>query len=1504
MKRKLLLTTFLLLAVTLSGFAQRFMDKLDRGLVAVKTTSGVYCSWRILGEEYYDVTYNIYRDGTKLNAQPLSVSNYTDAGGSLTSQYTVTAVVRGKEQTPCKAVTPWAQDYLVIKKAKRISNDGTTDITNNYEPNDATIADVDGDGQMEIIVKEINDADKVTTSDIDFDRIEVYKLDGTLLWWIDCGPNLWDFQHNETNIAAYDWDQDGKAECIMRAADGTVIHEADGTTYTIGDKTKNYRAGIYEFINDGAEYLVYMNGETGKPYYVGQYPLKRLEDGETNTTDAWGDGYGHRASKHFFGAPYFDGEHPSIFLARGIYTRHKMIAYDVDPATHQLKERWRWFNNTPGAWYGQGYHNYSVADVDWDGRDEIVFGSMVIDDDGYGLSTTGLGHGDSQHVGDFDPYKHGQEVFACNETQPANNYRDATTSKIYYRLAGGGDDGRALCGNFINTVPGAIGHTGHDGFISCVKAGHVPATENVSDVSQNFRIYWDGDLLDESFNGSQLRNSNGVIFKANKGAIKTFANTLTNNDTKATPCMQADIFGDWREEVIMRDDDNNMRIEFSTIPTSYRNYTLLHDPQYRNAMVWQMNGYNQTPHVSYFLGELEGITAAPPAPTTTGKNLVENGGTISTSLNDKEVMLCETSDATVTVADGAAPYIFFDNAPSWVKGHGSNTNITYQYFTHTLTGSAFTGDMRLVKLGDGALTLPKVTQTYSNPTEVWAGTINFDGEMQNSRVWLNRFAELNSDGGKFDKPIEMNYASILRPGGKNKVGTVTADTLIMNFGSRIVFDINDSTKTADHLAAKVLTLEKKDWENGPQYSTPVFEINPIYASGKSRLDAGKYELVNADSINGNVSDIVLTGIGNQKATLSVEDGKIYITIQDQRDATKVNWKGQTDGNWDLLTTENFTIDGHGDSFVTDDDVTFGDDADHTDINVTEPLYPSAVTFENDTLQYTLSGDSLCGTFDLTKKGQGTVTLDNVNQFKGTTKIQGGKLAVTSLANGEGVDYGALGGKTNTIELSNGATLAAKATMKTTQPIRLSGSDGSIDVATGVTLTLGSGVVSTNGRHNLMKTGAGALVLASGNSIKTLSVQGSATLADGSQPDSISLAGGAKVYDSNTFGSYSTNAASIIVPANTVAASFYMDPRCNYTGKLLGNGSLNVYATGIRNTTAGNWSNFEGKLTIGTAKWTSYDPAFTWDNNYGLPKATLSVPSGISFNSSSHPVAIGHLDGAGTISGTGLVTFGQLNQNETSSVVFSGMAVRKVGSGYWRIATTNPQASVGAVTIAGGDLQLNDTKFSTELIANTVTVSDSGRITGRGKLKNIIVNGGTLIPGSYVGRATGHIEASGNVTVSKGKLQLSMVSARNNEYARTYMKVDGTLTVNDSLVLIKTNDSYSPAAGDSITLWEAAKFSGTPKVSLFALPEGLAWDTSDLLKPTSVVRVVASSGIGLPTAGEALPAEVFTADGKKIGDITATEATLRSEVGKLTNAHGVYLVKFHTNGKVVVAKVRL
>lgn len=1479
MNKRIITATFLMAMNSLAGFAQRQFDNLDRGLIAVKSNGGMYCSWRINADEYYATTYDLYRDGVKVNDQPLTVSNFTDPNGTLESQYTVKAVHAGQASADSKKGLSLANGWLEVKKPKRISNNGKTDISNQYEPNDATIGDVDGDGEMELITKQLFiGQDPNNTSQVDFARLEVQKLDGTLLWWIDCGPNMWDFQQNEINIMAYDWDGDGKAECVARLQDGSVIHMADGTTYTVGDAKKDYRGGVYNFLSKGDEFLVYLNGQTGKPYVVQEFPLKRFESGESDLNAAWGDGYGHRSMKFFYGAPYLDGRKPSIFLARGIYTRHKMIALDVDPATHQLSVRWRWNNNTPGSpWYGQGYHNFVIADVDLDGRDEIVFGSMVIDDNGHGLSTTGLGHGDAQHVGQFDPYRKGLQMYACNEDRPANNYRDATTSKIFYRLAGGGDDGRCMFANFTNRVPGAIGSSAHDKPISAVTAKHAEGLPNGYWFGNVFRIYWDGDLLDEDNNAAS-------IHKYEDQSTITLPGALTNNSTKATPCLQADIFGDWREEIVARTESGDMRIYTTTIPTQHRMASLLTDKQYRNAMQTQMNGYNQPPHVSYFVGELEGITIAPPPEATNGKTEIKNGGTLSSALNGKQVIMAETSDMSVSVAEGAQPEVFFDVAPSWTQGHDNNNNITTSYYTHTLTGAAFSGATRVTKQGCGTLVMPTAVQTYTGPTDVWFGTLRFDGVMQHSHVWLNRFAELNSDGGSFQAGVSMDYGAILRPGADH-VGSVTIDSLHMGFGSRVVFDIDDNTKKADKLVAKKLVIEKKNWSQGPQYNAPVFEIHPTYLSGKDRLEAGTYELADAADIKGDIANITIDGINNQKATLSVADGKIFITIADQRDAADVEWQGAVDGNWDLLDTENFTVGGLKDQFASGDRVTFTDDAKRGDITITEPVKVAALNFTNDSLKYTLSGDSILGTADLTKTGEGTVTLNNENRFVGTTRIMGGKINVAKLANKEGQEYGSLGGVNNRIELSDNGELGVTTNSTTNQTIRLAGSDGAINVDANARLTLKNGIVSTNGRHTLTKRGAGTLTLEAASALRSIHVErGTLELFDGFNADTVRFAGtGAKVYDSNTIFSYSSNSTTFVVPEK-ITANFWMDPRCDYTGKLLGKGTLYVYAAGPRNTLSGDWSQFEGTVVAGLEQRCNYGPSFAWNNNYGLPKATLQVSKGTTVEAGGQSMAIGHVKGEGVINTTGTLTIGALNEDmlKTTTLQITNAKVRKVGSGLWTLTTANAQPNIGAVTIAGGELRLDDTSFKKLLLGTSgVTVTDSGLVQGRGKLQSIVVNGGTLAPGTYFGNHYGAIKTEGNITLAKGKLELTISNNRNSGTSRSYLEVGGTLTLNDSVV-VNLSDRYAPAVGDSIVLWTANKFSGKPKVSLPALPDGMMWDSSALAAANGVLKIAVNTGIYGVNADGTSRRLIFTLDGRRVNE----------DLNRLPA--GVYVVK--ENGK--------
>ena len=1532
MNKKLLATSALALLVSMGANAQRFTDKLDRGLVAVKTTKGVYCSWRIQADEYYDVKYNLYRDGTKVNAEPLDVSNFTDTSGSESSQYTVKAVLNGVEQQASKAATVFKSNYKEIK----IKHDASLKAT--YEPNDACCADVDGDGEVEILMKFNNKEeaeqlypkngptiDGVATKE--YSMLACLKQDGTVLWWVNCGPNMGDFQNNEQNIVGYDWDMDGKAEVVMRLEEGSTVHMADGTTYTIGANGKNgsswtnYRepkgSGSVEwFTHYGKEFLWYCEGATGKPYQCIEFPLKRLEDGETDLKAAWGDGYGHRSSKYFFGAPYLDGKHPSIFLGRGIYTRHKFIAYDVDPKNHDLKVRWKWTNNQPGSpWYGQGYHNYIVADVDWDGRDEIVWGSMVIDDNGKGLSTTGLGHGDAQHIGDFNPYIHGQEMFACNEDNPSNNYRDATTSKIYYRKTDTNDDGRCLAGNFYNDFPGAVGHSAHDTPISTVTNEHV--NTNTNGLSMNFRIYWDGDLLEECFNNTE-------VTKPGVGTIATFLGAYSNNSTKATPCYQGDIFGDWREEVIERTADNNIRIYTTNEPTKWRNYSLWYDHQYRNGMVWQPCGYNQPPHASYFLGELEGITIAPPPLTTTGRE--EVGSSISKALDGKHALLATTGDATVSVAEGVSPAIFTDNAPSWVQGTAASecrtkdTEIKYTYYTHTLTGSAFTGGMRLVKQGDGTLVLPNVKQTYTGKTDVWAGTLQFDGTMESSPVWLNRFAELNSNGGNFKGGIKADYGSVIRPGGKENIGTLTTSSLDLGFGARVVFDAKDGN--VDKLVAAKMSIEKKYWKNGPQYNTPVFEFATAPAPGT-------YTLAEVGELTGKLSDIVVEGLDGHKFSLEYTDGKIILNLSDTRDSESCVWTGEKGSVWDLMSTENFSSSDK--MFVTGDELTFNDDAATSNVSIAEDVTPGNLYFKNDKKVYSLAGKgSILGEGSLNVEGTGTVYVKNTNKYSGGTNVKGGILIPTTLANKDGLEYGSLGAADNTITLSNNGILKVTTGMTASHPIVL-GENGGVINNTG-TLILNGGIRKGSGKNrDLYKMGAGTLQLNSTADFDVLYInQGTVyDFQDGHFSGKTIVLNGSKVVLQASNSIYSSNSdnVNIEVPKGK-SGIWYPDGRCDYTGKLTGEGTIDIYGTWIRCPFKGDWSKFEGTINAKRGNKNAYEPVFDFNNTYGIPLATLNVDSRFTkdyaFCTNGKSFAIGALTGSGFISnggnfgsGANTLTIGGKNTNFEFKGSINGSYVVKNGTGIWTISSENVLANAKSLKILDGVVKLNKATATSSMTAPTVLyVQNEGELRGVGCTYGVsLLKGGILRPGSNAETAqtnnTGVINILKNLNavvgssiyVNKTKADSISVNAYTGSKspAWAFLNVGGNAVLNGT-IYVTYKDTWTPAVGDYVRVLDCAgSISGNPTFELQALPAGLEWDTTSFLS-TGTIRVAVSTGIkevGLD--GGSFKADVYTIGGFKLTSLMTTKATMMSDLKNRGLAAGTYIVRTAQGGIKITLK---
>ena len=636
-------------ADTNSTTEKRVMEKLDRGTVAVKTNDGVYLSWRLLGtESLTNQAFDIYRDSEKIyTTGEHDATCYTDSKGTADNKYTV--VPKGEAIDKTEAVDVWTTNTTYKGRsvaykdiAFKVPDGGKTpkDEEYTYTANDMSVGDLDGDGEYEYIVKwdPSNSKDNSVKGYTGNVYLDAYELDGTLLWRIDLGVNIRAGAHY-TQYMVYDFDGDGKSEVILKTAPGSKDGEGNyvskaGKNITKGDDKKDYRnsSGLLMGKDGGPEYLTVFNGETGAAMQTVDFDPPR----SILTSSEWGDSYANRSERYLAAVAYLDGVHPSVVMTRGYYTYVYATAYTWDGT--DLKEQWLSTNtpteenggtgctvkyadgtsknNTNKTLYAQGAHSVSVADVDNDGYDEIIFGSAVLDHDGTVLTYDGRGHGDAEHVSDFDNDGK-QEIFMAHEAGKHNDkiIPYAVDIKRYngdiMLQAAQGDIGRGIMDNVDDEYALSSGNlslfwsVAADGIYNQAgeKVGDIPNSHGSN--MENFAVYWDGDLGRELLDGNKL-----VKYSIKSGAERIYYNSKNstlpgsiNNSTKSNACLTADLFGDWREEIVLRYGDG-VRIYFSTIPTDYRLTTLMHDSQYRCAIAWQNVGYNQPPHTSYYIGSV------------------------------------------------------------------------------------------------------------------------------------------------------------------------------------------------------------------------------------------------------------------------------------------------------------------------------------------------------------------------------------------------------------------------------------------------------------------------------------------------------------------------------------------------------------------------------------------------------------------------------------------------------------------------------------------------------------------------------------------------------------------------------------------------------------------------------------------------------------------------------------------------------------------------------------
>jgi arabinogalactan endo-1,4-beta-galactosidase len=601
------------------------VENLNRGLIAIRVGQGYYLSWRLLANEPYTTGFNVYRGTTKLNSAPITGATvYTDAGGALNSVYTVRAVAaNGAERATSDAA-------IIINNTDGPNSNNTSGESagyiqidlqrpatgaqgGTYSPGDGSTGDLDGDGVYDIVLKwdPDNAKDNSQSGTTDNVLIDAYTLAGKRLWRIDLGQNIRAGAHY-TQFLVFDFDGDGKAEVIMKTAPGTK--DGTGTFIKTGPAANASHSTAYRnadgYVLSGPEYITIFEGATGKELATIDYWPAR------GTVNSWGDNYGNRVDRFNAVVAYLDGERPSAVFQRGYYTRMTFLALDWRGG--KLTERWRFDSGASGngSYAGQGNHQLSVADVDTSGKHSIITGAAVIGPDGKGKHTTGWGHGDALHVAHMIKGAATPQIFMPHEDKSTGHgvlLRHANNGASIFNVPKADTDvGRGAAAELDPASPGfkfwAASSMGLYDINGKVISSTLPNNGNNTGVC-NFVVWWDGDLSRELLDGNQI--TKWSVTRNQGTRLLTAYGASSVNGTKSTPVLQADLFGDWREEVVLAYGNSALRIYTTTSPTTHRLVTMMHDPTYRCAVAWQNSSYNQPPHPGYYIAS--DMSFPPPA---------------------------------------------------------------------------------------------------------------------------------------------------------------------------------------------------------------------------------------------------------------------------------------------------------------------------------------------------------------------------------------------------------------------------------------------------------------------------------------------------------------------------------------------------------------------------------------------------------------------------------------------------------------------------------------------------------------------------------------------------------------------------------------------------------------------------------------------------------------------------------------------------------------------------